>query len=778
MKSVCDPWIIKEKELAYSDRSFHESVFSLGNGYMGVRGFNEEDNQLARYEACTYIAGIFDYFLPRFTDMVNTPNFWKSGIRINGQWFCLDNGSVLEYEKELDMRKGIIRRDILWENSIGNKTRIETVKFLSKDDVHQAVLSIRILPLNYSGEVEIETGIDADVCNCVIPDDQMKDEISLFEMLREENKNIIGEDILTIKLRTMRSGYTVCEGFGLELLQDGSPLVSKSTIKLGNKSVSRKIIMDAAENHEYQINKFIGIWTSRDTEAEGLEAKVVGSCRENMLKGYPKILDEQYKAWERIWNRVDIGIVGDDKSQKALRFNIFQLIQTNSENDPGVSIGARGIMHSRYKGCYFWDTDIFMLPFYLYTNPNAARNLLLYRYNTLPGAERNAREQNLEGARYPWMSSIDGSEQCDTWDIGLSEVHITADVAYAFNQYYNVTGDLEFMVRYGLEVLIKTARYWKSRFTYDRNTDQYNMLFVKGPNEYGGVTINNTFTTMMANFNMLTAMRFVEMVRNEFPGPWAVLKDRIGYEDSEAENWADIIQKAVINYDTAKQLYIEDEHFYKLEPVDIAGLKDNDKALYRKICFDRLQRLRILKQADVLLLMHLLPTRFTQEEMMNAWNFYEPITVHDSSLSYGTHAAVAARLGLMKDAYHYFTKSVNLDLGNLMDNTGKEGIHFAALGASWQAVVNGFAGIMPENGELKLSPMLPEQWKELNFKLLYKGNLIKFRLFHNKLRIILEDGISEEVSLWIRDKKITICRGLEYEVEATEGEEYLCCQSE
>lgn len=761
MNKNINNWIIEEKNLSGNDEKYYESVFSLGNGYMGVRGFDEEDDRKAKYELCTFIAGIYDYFTPGKTDMVNTPNFWKTNIYIKGEKFSLHNGHIIEYSKSLNMKEGILQRKLVWKDESGNETRIDTARFLSLSSIHNAVLSISITPLNYSGEIMIETGIDADVRNNIINDDQMKTDLNIIEFLEEEKKALNDDKILLIGLHTVRSNYKIYEGFAADLLENGNNKAFEEQVVEKDRYIGKLIKFNAEKNNQYLFNKYISVWTSRDTDSDYIEDRVSQSVKQELDAGSYKLLEDQKSAWIKKWDTCNIDIAGDDKCLKSLRYNIFELIQTNSEHDPKVSIGARGIMHGRYKGCFFWDTEIFMLPFYLYTNPEAARNLLMYRFYTLPGAERNAKMQNLEGARFAWMSAIDGIEQCDSWDIGFCEVHITADIAYAINQYFDATGDIEFIADYGLEILIKTARYWKSRFTYDKEEDRYNMLFVKGPDEYGGVSSNNLYTTKLAVYNMELAINFINMIRKNYALKYNTLAKKINFDETEMECWKDIINKAEVNYIPEKKLYLEDDDFLRLEPLDLKKVKEENIPLYKKICFDRLQRYMVLKQPDVLLLMFLLPDSFSFDEKLAAWNFYEPITTHDSSLSYGIHSAMATKLGIMDKAYKYFVKGACLDIDNVMGTTGTEGIHFASAGAAWQAVISGFGGIELHEGRLSVNPHLPAKWENLNFKFCFRGCLLKFSITHKSIRIILEDGTIDRMSVNVMGNDVVLIKGRE-----------------
>lgn len=721
---IRDNWTIRQEKYEPDREDFHESIFCLGNGYMGVSGFSEERQGRKSYELYTFIAGIFDYIKPGITDMVNTPNFLYTRILLDGELFDYGGGTVLGFQRSLDMRDGALTKTVLWQDGRGRITKVESVRFLSIDSIHNAAVRYRITPVNYSGKVVFETAIDARVSNNPISDDQMRNDVDPVEILHDMEKGATGDGICFIRTATGETGYGISEAFTVEPVRSKGKTEFRDACREEDRYVSRIIEFDACQGEEYVFDKFIAVYTSRD----GLEADAgiaaANSAAAARKTGFESLLSANRAAWARKWEVADIVIEGDDKAQLGIRYNIFQLIQGNAENDPKVSIGARSIFHGRYKGCYFWDTEIFMFPFFAYTDPKAARNLLMYRYHTLPGAEENARRQNAEGARYAWMCSIDGMEQCETWDTGCCEVHITADVAYAVNQYCDITGDEEFLRAYAAEIYIKTARFWKSRFTYDRQTDRYNMLFVKGPDEYCGVTENNTYTTKMAVNNFRLAMEAIALLKSEYGDDWNRLKAKIGFGESEQDEWREISEKAAINYDAQRNLYMEDDNFLKLEPLDIEKYKTDDTPLYHKISFDRLQRYRVLKQADVVLLMSLLPEDFTPEEQRAAWDFYEPITLHDSTLSFGTHALFAARLGLMEKAYEYFDKSLYLDLEDIMRNTGREGVHFASFGATWQALVNGFGGVRLKDGGIAVTPNMPAGWTSLRFKFYYKGELI------------------------------------------------------
>lgn len=748
-------WCIEQNEYKKETEGFYESIFSLGNGYMGVRGFREENYVSHPEERCIFIAGIFDYIEKNITDMVNTPNYFDTLISVNDEKFNFEQGKILNYQSKLDMKKGILIRNVLWENTKGQITKIRKERFLSLDNIHLAAARYSFIPMNYSGEIIFETGINGNVENNPINDDQLKENNKTIQLLDViENRSIEYGGYIKVVSKNRRDEIHEC--YTLSMNVEEKFIISKECIENKNY-IGSKLIFEVQQGKEYVFDKYIGVYTSRDNVIN-LMHETISLCQEARKKGYDHLLKQHEKVWEEKWSIADIQIDGDTNIQQAIRYNIFQLIQTNAERDNKVSIGARGIMHGRYKGCYFWDTEIFMLPFYLYTNPEAAKNLLSYRYHTLEGARENAKHLNLQGIKYPWMSSIDGTEQCESWDTGCCEIHINADIPYAIDHYYKATGDEDFIFNYGAEIYIETARYWKSRFSYDAVADVYNLLFVKGPNEYGGVTLNNTYTTFLALNNFKLAIETISFMKKK--KHWKQLKDKLNFKMEEIELWEDIIDKAVINYDKNKKLYIEDNHYYQLESIDINKYKTELTPLYKKISFDRLQRYRVIKQADVILMMILYPQAFSHEEKLAAWQEYEPITLHDSTLSFGVHSILASMLGLQDKAYSYFEKSVTLDLLDVMNNTKREGIHFASLGISWQAIIFGFAGLKLDCNELTLSPNIPKEWENISFKFVYKSNLIQFTISHTDIEVTLcESSTLETLDIKIFNKSINLQKG-------------------
>lgn len=720
------PWSIRSEAPMRADKKYYESIFSQGNGYMGLRGTLPEDRENKSYERCAFIAGVFDYIKAGITDMVNTPDYMIAEISLEGEAF--NPLEAAEFSQELFMEDGTLIREAVWQTKGGRKLKVKSTRFLSLADVHTAAIRYELTPLNFDGSITVTTGIDTDISNQPIADDQMKQNDEVIRMISATGYES-EEGLTCVSVKTNSSAdIRIAYAFSL------NPELPAEDINTGGY-FAKKLNIPVKEGKTHRIDKLVSVYTSRECEKGKLTETVKQHAGKNRKLGFEELLVRNRDEWKQRWETADIEITGDDRVQSALRFNLFQLIQTNSSKDCTVNIGARGIMHGRYKGCYFWDTDIFMLPFYIGTNPEAAKNLVKYRYLMLEDARRNAKAMNLAGARYPWMCSIDGREQCESWDIGSSEVHVTADVAYAVDQYIRETKDLDFLTNYAVELYIETARYWVSRLTYDESGLVYNLLFVKGPDEYCGITSNNTYTNWLIRYNMKLALDGIDYLTEHAPDKLDYLISKLRLTKEEQKQWKEVIDRIKIVYREDQKLYMQDETFHLLEPLDITSHKTDEIPLYRKICFDRLQRYRVLKQADLLLLMIMLPEDFTKEQKQAAWDYYEPLTLHDSSLSYGVHSVLASSLGDLEHAEEYFKKSLFLDIENVMDNTGKEGLHFAAFGITWQAVIRGFAGLTTGNGQIEVHPALPGHWKRLRFHYRYQGVNYRIEIQDNQPQI-------------------------------------------
>lgn len=655
---------------------YAETIFFLGNGRIGCRGYIPFEPENRPIQQGLFLAGTFGEIKPGITDFVNLPTPVFDRILINNKPGRLTS----EIVRDLDLEHSILT----FEFTLNDTIQIKAERFFSSDDVRFMIQRFTIkAPSNVS--ITIDTGINEESCNCPVPDDQVKENTETINLskrisLTHHNDSLIAKYLIT--------------GTHLKITEQLTIHTNDFEIKHTNEALMHlDAIMNPAASNDittYSYEKFTQINSSRDINLSDSTPDVI-----SFQIFYNKHLD----FWKEKWDICDIDsniivkeFENSAKTITALRYNIFQLINNCSRLDSTVSIGARGLTHTRYKGCYFWDTDIFMLPFYLATDKEAAKNLCMYRINNLDAARDYAKKLNLSGARFPWMTSFDGSEQCETWDIGCSEIHITADVVYAINNYIQKYNDQDFYINHAAELYIETARYWLSRYTYDSTGNTANLLFCKGPDEYCGITTNNLFTNVMVQHNLRLAMKAASDLKQDNTKTY----NRLGISDSEIKAWSRLEKDIPWPRDPESGHLTTDDTFHLLEKVDISKLKPDDSASYHTTCFDRLQRYKVVKQADVILLMTRLPELFSKKERLTAWNDFEPLCLHDSTLSFASHALFAVQNGITDKAMYYFSKALFLDIYDVMNNTGKEGLHMAGMGEIWNAAY--FMGL------LKLKP--------------------------------------------------------------------------
>lgn len=672
---ILEPWHIKMRSNDWVD-DYAETIFFLGNGRIGCRGYIPFEPENRPIQQGLFLAGTFGEIKPGITDFVNLPTPVFDRILINNKPGRLTS----EIVRDLDLEHSILT----FEFTLNDTIQIKAERFFSSDDVRFMIQRFTIkAPSNVS--ITIDTGINEESCNCPVPDDQVKENTETINLskrisLTHHNDSLIAKYLIT--------------GTHLKITEQLTIHTNDFEIKHTNEALMHlDAIMNPAASNDittYSYEKFTQINSSRDINLSDSTPDVI-----SFQNFYNKHLD----FWKEKWDICDIDsniivkeFENSAKTITALRYNIFQLINNCSRLDSTVSIGARGLTHTRYKGCYFWDTDIFMLPFYLATDKEAAKNLCMYRINNLDAARDYAKKLNLSGARFPWMTSFDGSEQCETWDIGCSEIHITADVVYAINNYIQKYNDQDFYINHAAELYIETARYWLSRYTYDSTGNTANLLFCKGPDEYCGITTNNLFTNVMVQHNLRLAMKAASDLKQDNTKTY----NRLGISDSEIKAWSRLEKDIPWPRDPESGHLTTDDTFHLLEKVDISKLKPDDSASYHTTCFDRLQRYKVVKQADVILLMTRLPELFSKKERLTAWNDFEPLCLHDSTLSFASHALFAVQNGITDKAMYYFSKALFLDIYDVMNNTGKEGLHMAGMGEIWNAAY--FMGL------LKLKP--------------------------------------------------------------------------
>lgn len=718
-------WELTEFPFHPESLNHYETLFTIGNGYLATRGAFEEG--FPGDSPVTLVHGIFDHAPGTLVpDLVNAPNWLPIRLWIDGTPFRLVNqndttlrppeGAVLGYRRVLELDRGLLRREVLFRAASGNIVRLVFERFASLSDVHVLAQRLRVIAVDGEPEVVVESCLDADVTNNGTPH-----WVNLAEGLRES--------VITLQATTGQSGYVLgmasqmVSPFPVEARQDAPTPVVTTRFRLGSEE-------------SVTVDKFTSVYTSRDVDKDNVLEAARAELRSAVARGYDALLDDHEAEWDEYWDTCDAQIEGDDSAQFAIRFVMYHILIAAPRQDERVSIGAKTLSGLGYKGHVFWDTELFILPPLTLTQPQLARNLLMYRYHNLPGARHKAQANGYEGAMYPWESTDTGEETTPQWSdpqpdgtririwTGDSEQHISTDIAYAVLQYWRWTGDDDFMRQYGAEIVLDTAVFWGSRVEYKNG--RYELSQQIGPDEYHENVDNPVFTNRMVVWHLQQALALLDWLRNASPGNAERLTRDLNLTPQRLDHWRDIIEKMYIPFDEDKQIHIQFPGFFDMEYIPVPHYQPRTTSVQAILGHYRSIQSQVIKQADVVMLMALLgDTLAPRQVLLNNWNTYYPRTDHGSSLSPAVHAWVAARLGL-DEAYELFEHAAGIDLEDNKGNV-KDGIHGAASGGLYQALVFGLCGLhIDAEGELALDPRLPQHWKQVSFSVYYRGEKRRF----------------------------------------------------
>ncbi|MCL6473062.1 MAG: glycoside hydrolase family 65 [Firmicutes bacterium] len=722
-----------------------ESLFTVGNGYLGTRGSLAE--RTPESEPATLLAGIYDRPKPNAIEELSIiPDWLYTRICIDGVQISLeDERSIIEHRRILDMKRGILRRE--WRHR-GEHGRITTIKFLhfaSLAEPHAMLMRISVVPENYRGEIRVETGL------------QMAQKAGLTSKPVELRTLKDNEGVLMVT-KTRYTGYTIAQA-QISRVAPGAVRQFYRTF-INKTGVSEDWRWQANPGQVIEIDKFVSIYTSRDVGDPIKSAS--SSVYDYAARGFDEMLLEQVNTWQERWDVAAIKIEDDAEAQRWANFACYHLIIAGNPFDERVSISARTLTGTIYKGHIFWDADMFMLPFFIYTHPPTAKAMLMYRYHTLPGARKEAQELGLKGALFAWESTITGEEMTPEYVVaptgevililtGKMEQHINAAVAYGTWQYWIATNDDEFFTNAGAEILIETARFWVSRVEKDEE-GIYHILNIEGPDEYHEIVNDNMYTNMMAAWNIDRAIDAIRYMREAHPQAWARLKEKIEFDYLEMDAWEDVSRNM---YRNMKGRLIEQfEGYFDLNDINVYDYEERTGALDTILGRDAIASSQAVKQADVVMLLYLLENEFSEEVIKENFEYYERRTGHGSSLSPSIYGLVAARLGLTTLALSYLHQAGTIDLSNNMGNAAG-GVHAAALGGLWQQFIMGFVGLRNEVEGLYIYPKLPMLWKRIKFTLLWHGNRLDFDIERDK-QITITVGDKGEAKVGIFKKTIQV----------------------
>lgn len=717
-----DNWVVSEDSFEAKKQHHKETVFTIGNGYLSTRGSFEEG--YPNDKRATFIHGVFDEAPIVFTELANAPDWLPISIYLNNERFTLAEGSVESYQRRLDIHNGLISRNIRWRSPSGLVAEIVFERFTSLANEHLACIRCQVTA-KFEGTVEFRAGLNGNTDN---------EGLAHWKWLGQG----VDDGVIYLHNRTRKSGIEIATAMHV---QSTSEYESSRAVWDVENSPTVQLCFNVKAGETVGITKNVAIYTSRDISPDAIKQSAVDLLKKNI--SWDEALSASTDAWQKEWERTDVIIEGDDEAQISVRFNLFQMLIAAPRHDERVNIGAKTLSGFGYRGHAFWDTEIFMLPLFIYTAPHIAKNLLNYRYNNLAGARRKAKENGFEGAQFPWESANTGEEVTPTWVphfadrtklvriwTGDIEIHISADIAHAAYQYWQVTGDDAWFIEKGAELILDTATFWASRAEWNEEAKRYDYNDVIGPDEYHEHVNNNAYTNRLAQWNLETGLEVLAWLREHAPDTHSRLVGELNLNEIRLKKWGDVIQKVYLNIDPSG-LIEQFEGYYQRKDINLASLEPRTKSAQEIFGIEGCNETQILKQPDVLMLQYLLREHFADESVMVNYNHYMPRTDHTygSSLGPSIMAIMACDVNKPEDAYEHFIRAVRADLRDVRGNAG-DGIHAASAGGSWLSVVFGFGGLRINGEVCEIHPRLPQHWKRLVFKIFHRNEAHTFDIIN------------------------------------------------
>jgi maltose phosphorylase len=741
-----DPWSIAEEGFEPLRNRVSESIFSLGNEYMGVRGYHEEgysgDSLIGSYFNGLYdemkLGAHYKGIIKSLRFMANAVDWLYTRITIDGELLDIATSTISCFTRKLDFKSGVLTREFIWHLKNGHSVKVTFVRFVSMTNSHLGCQRIIFEPLDFSGQVEVRTGLDF----ATLHEDQGK---NLWVTLQKEQ--ISGH--CSIMAKTINTENKLFSSFKIHTADNITPIEVKEeqfigldfglSLKQGEITSFDKIVVNYAEITE-------------ENNAQILWSKGMELASQLCSLNFDEIYLAQVVYWSHIWETSDITIDGDPENQQGIRFCIFQLYQTYHGDNPGLNIGAKGLTGEAYRGLAFWDTESYCLPFYIFNNPKAARSLLEFRYKTLSAAMERAQEMDCEGASYP-IATIDGTESCDLWQHSNLQLHVGSAIAYGIWHYTRIVGDTEFIHTQGIEMLIQMSRFYATRGQWGQRTGEFGYYGVMGPDEFQLMVNNNCYLNLMAKKLFEYTLEVIEDMRNKVPDQLDPLLNRLLVNDAEINNWSLLASKMRIPMDPVTGVYEEHDGFFDMPHIDIHSIPVTEFPLYANWSYDRLYRYDMIKQPDVLMFMFLHNQSFSLEAKRANYNYYEPRCIHESSLSPSIHSILASEIGKHDEAYKFFEFATRLDLDNYNRNT-REGLHTTSIAAAWMNIVYGFGGMRSDGNGLIFNPSLPSSWSSYSFKIIYQMSVLQ--VIVDRENVVIKTLSGSQVDIQVYSKSYTI----------------------
>lgn len=747
-----EPWDVTETEYNLQHNYRNETTFALSNGYIGTRGTYEEayDFDVTEGLEGNFINGFYESedirygewnfgFPVKSQSLLNLPDVKAVMLYLEDEKLDMREGVVAEYSRVLHMKDGTVTRKFVWTSPKGRSVKVELERFVSFTHKNLMAIRYKVTALNFSGTIRFISMLNADVENHTRVTNPLVDYGPFGRRLVPDILEA-SDDVLFYQGHTKKSGLTMACGAIHKLLTPKSDQQDVSFFEAAEYAGCAEYQTKVEPNVTVCLEKFMVYTSDLDRKKEELHEFTEGELRTARIRGYDLLAEEHKSYVHEFWEHADVTVDGDDALQQGIRFNLFHIMQA-AGRDGRTGMGAKGLTGEGYEGHYFWDTEMYVLPVFVYTAPEIAKKLLDYRYHTLDIARERARVLgHPTGALYPWRT-INGEEASTYFPLGTAQYHINGDIAYAFWLYVTVTGDMEYLKDCAAEVLCETARVWADVGSFaECRGNRYCICAVTGPDEYNAIVDNNFYTNLMARENLRNAIEALELLKEQEPVAYRQLIQKLKLTDDETTYWQRIIDNIYFPYDEKRQVYPLDDGFMMRKPWDDSKIAPEKRhLLYENFHPLFVYRQRMSKQADAILGMYLHSNLFTEEELKRNYDFYQEVTLHHSSLSTCIFGILACEIGYYEEAYTYFSQSARMDLDDFHNNF-YAGIHAANMAGTWQAIVNGFAGLRTNAGYLEFRPYLPSQWKGYTFKIKYQSSHLKVSVKEEGIEITLEQG--------------------------------------
>ncbi|MBU2948693.1 glycoside hydrolase family 65 protein [Zobellia uliginosa] len=752
-----DPWSILEEGFDRELVKSSESIFSIGNGAMGQRA-NFEENYTGDTFQGSYIAGVYypdktrvgwwkNGYPEYFAKVLNAPNWIGIEVYIDGEALDLNTCKKVEdYRRELNMKEGWYRRSFTAVLPNEAKVSVKATRFLSLDLDEVGAINYEITPKSGDVEIKFIPYLDSGITN---EDSNWDDKFWNTTSLSSQSNQAF------IEAHTMKTNFETCTFMESRLFLNGKHINQKPTEQVEEFRVSHEYVQKVQKGETVALHKFGGYVVSRDHRALALIAASRKALDKAFDLGFEALLDKQRQAWAKIWEMSDITIQGDVKAQQGIRFNIFQLNQTYLGRDSHLNIGPKGFTGEKYGGSTYWDTEAYCIPFYMATkDQNVARSLLKYRYNHLEKAIENAQKLGFSNgaALYP-MVTMNGEECHNEWEITFEEIHRNGAIAFAIYNYYRFTGDYSYIPEMGLEVLIGIARFWHQRANFSTLKDKYVILGVTGPNEYENNVNNNWYTNYLAKWCIDFTIEQLQKVQDGYNEDYRRIIGKTKLTDAEISQWGKVAGNLYFPFSEEKGVFLQQDGFLDKQLVTVSELPKTQRPINQKWSWDRILRSPYIKQADVLQGFYFFEDHFSVEELEKHFDFYEPFTVHESSLSPCVHSIQAAKLNRMQQAYTFYLRTSRLDLDDY-NREVEEGLHITSMAGTWMSIVEGFGGMRVADDKLSFEPKIPEQWEAYSFKINFRERILKVTVKKDSTEFLLNG--QEDMSIRLKGERIVL----------------------